>query len=226
MNFKTTFIIFKRLVKYFETLFFRDGYYPVRQINNKKIIYIHINKTGGTSISKAIGMRRKIHRSAKKIKKIILPNEWKKSLIFTVVRNPYDRAYSQYFFEKKYGEFDSQIKFDEWVKKNFKNKNSRKKLFRNPYMYKTQTAWVSVDNKLVLNEYLKFENLKNDLDRFKKKWSLDDISQLTHENKTNKPNIKYDSLFTNESLTIFNKFFEDDFKNFNYKICTKLEDLH
>jgi chondroitin 4-sulfotransferase 11 len=225
MNFKTSLIIFKRLLKYFETLFFRDGYYPIRQFNNKKIIYIHINKTGGTSISKAIGMRRKIHRSAKKIKKIISPSDWKKSLIFTVVRNPYDRAYSQYFFEKKHREFDSRTKFDDWVIKNFNDKYPRKRIFRNPYMYKTQTAWVSVENKLVLSEYLKFENLKDDFDILKKKWSLNNIPNLTHENRINKPSVKLDSLFTKESLFIFNKFFKEDFKNFNYQICTKLEDL-
>ena len=83
----------------------------------------------------------------------------------------------------------------------------------------------SVENKLVLSEYLKFENLKDDFDILKKKWSLNNIPNLTHENRINKPSMKLDSLFTKESLFIFNKFFKEDFKNFNYQICTKLEDL-
>lgn len=226
MRISVVLIILKRLVKYFETLIYPRGYNPVRVYNGRKIIFIHINKTGGTSISKAIGLKRKIHRSAVKTKKLVKNEDWNSAIIFSVVRNPYSKVYSQFCFEQKNGEFDKNLKFQDWLKDNYSNSNSKKRYFRNPFMYKSQTEWLSINGKLVIKDYLKFEDLNNQFSSFKIKNSLNEIPQLTHENRNkSKKEIVLQSVYNNESLRIVNNFFREDFINFKYKMCIEVEDL-
>ena len=70
--------------------------------DNLKLIFVHIPKTGGTSIKKSLGITNRslgYHKRANDIKKEI-PDKWKNYFKFSVVRNPYDRVYSIYSYYK------------------------------------------------------------------------------------------------------------------------------
>ena len=60
-----------------------------------EFVFIHINKTGGSSIELALGYSPE-HKTAVVKRKELGKGAWKKLFSFTIVRNPWDRAVSHY----------------------------------------------------------------------------------------------------------------------------------
>ena len=65
---------------------------PLRQGSNGSFIFIHINKTAGTSIGKAIGLPIKDHLTAQEVLSRIGKDRWDAAYKFTLVRNPWDKV--------------------------------------------------------------------------------------------------------------------------------------
>lgn len=81
-------------------------------INEKhKFIFIHVYRTGGTSIDWAFG-RRDRHDTHQKLETI--PN-WEKYFSFAFVRNPWDRTVSSHKYQTKTRQFSGT--FEEYVRR-------------------------------------------------------------------------------------------------------------
>jgi hypothetical protein len=68
----------------------------LRAIRNRYLdsyVFIHINKTGGSSIEMALKLRAEHLTVQEKIKEIGV-RRWQEKLSFTVVRNPWDKVVS------------------------------------------------------------------------------------------------------------------------------------
>lgn len=71
---------------------------------NRKIIFVHIPKTGGMSVSQVLyGEAIPRHASVAQMKEAIGPYRFRKYFSFAFVRNPYSRLVSVYTFIKKGG---------------------------------------------------------------------------------------------------------------------------
>jgi hypothetical protein len=173
-------------------------------IDQHKVIFIHIPKNAGTSIEEYFGnesfriqpdKHADIHEIKTKFK-----NSYNNYRKFTIIRNPYDKMVSWYFYLKKnLGSYDI-IEFNEWIKDPFKFWHAN-----DPISFlKPQCDWI--DNTV---EIIKFENLNKELNNFFNK----DI-QLPI---TNKSNHKYYADYYNEDSAniIYNRYIKD-FKQFNY----------
>lgn len=195
------------------------------KIEDKKIIFCHIDKTAGSSISKSLNPTLNIHTHTEPIqrpdkhatmKQLILnvdnPNEYFK---IAFVRDPYDRALSKYFHHKR-DTFGTPLEasaknldFNEWVKRGGLN------LFRPQYMY------VYDDNGRNLCDFIgRFENLESDYNILKEKFNLDKLASINHNDLKKVVNVL--DYYNNESLEIINKKYEKDFILFNY---TKVETI-
>lgn len=100
---------------------------PFVEINNRRILFIHIPKTGGSSIEKWLQQHGKVrfldpyprpitrvspqHFPISDIARIFSSDWW--SWAFTVVRNPYDRIESEYFYQRSLHKKISD--FSTWV---------------------------------------------------------------------------------------------------------------
>lgn len=88
-----------------------------------KFIFVHINKTGGTSIKNALkpvlaeydfnNLGEGKHASAKTLQESH-PKEWGEYFTFAFVRNPWDRTVSRYFFWQESNKVPPT--FEEFVK--------------------------------------------------------------------------------------------------------------
>ena len=175
-------------------------------IDQYKTIFIHIPKNAGTSIETLFGnssfriqpdKHANIHEIKKKFPKVY--DSYRK---FTIIRNPYDKMVSWYFYLKRnLGESYDIIDFNEWIKDPSKFWHAD-----DPISYlKPQYEWI--DNTV---EIIKFENIDKEIDEFfKEKIDLPITNKSNHKHY-----LKY---YNQESLdTIYDKY-EEDFKKFNYK---------
>ena len=67
---------------------------------HRNFVFIHINKTAGMSVGKALGLKKQ-HLTAGEYKNSLGIRRWNKSFKFIIVRNPWDKVVSHYFHRVK-----------------------------------------------------------------------------------------------------------------------------
>lgn len=135
------------------------------------------------------------------------PDKWEAYFKFSVVRNPWDHIVSMYFmrrtqpaFIKKDGTF---LKFHEWCERWFKldHENS----FYDLYYF--------IDNEMVLDDVVRFENYNEEMDRVWKKLfntempyaiNKDDTKELWKERKLSDRPADYRDLYKGEGSKYIN----------------------
>ena len=175
-------------------------------IDRHKVIFIHIPKNAGTSIEEYFGnesvrIQPNKHADIYEIKRKF-KNSYNNYRKFTIIRNPYDKMVSWYFYLKRnLGEKYKVIEFNEWIKDPLKFWH-----VDDPVSYlKPQPEWV--DNTV---EIIKFENLNEELNKF-----FNEKIYLPITNKSNHDHyLKY---YNKESLNIIYNRYKKDFEKFNYK---------
>ena len=179
-------------------------------IEEHKAIFIHIPKNAGTAIEEYFGnnsfrIQPNKHDNIHAIKKRFLNiyNSYRK---FTIIRNPYDKMVSWYFYLKRNLHTNKYkiIDFNEWIKDPLQFWHIDDPIsFLDP-----QCDWI--DETV---EILKYENLKEDINMFfGEEIDLPIINKSNHEH--------YLNYYNQESLnTIYNKY-KEDFEKYNYKLNT------
>lgn len=185
----------------------------------QKTIFIHIPKTGGTSIIKKFNPDFDETKSFKHYDYLYYQNLLKDKInsykIFTVVRNPYERITSYFnmhivhsvFLKKqiaKYSPTNIKEAFDIYINLTIKNKILS--IFDRPFLvYRSQLSFL-VDENHILNKninIIKYENLNNE------------IPNLPKEN-IKKYNITSSMICSEENKIFIKEYFIDDFLNFGY----------
>lgn len=197
-------------------------------INHKyKCIYIHVLKTGGTSIVNEFypsywnkpNIKLNPHFFSTGISN---ENDWdlyqekyKDYFVFSSVRNPWDKFISGWKYCKNLANLsidellNNLPKLDESVPQHHKKNHDWS------HISKTQTEFIYKNNVLVPNFLIRYENLQEDFDK------VCDIigkpkSKLKHYKKTNRDSYQY--YFDNQSqLDLFTNHFKEDIINFNYQ---------
>jgi len=175
-------------------------------IDKHKCIFIHIPKNAGTSIEEYFGnesvriqpsKHADIHEIKRKFK-----NSYNNYRKFTIIRNPYDKMVSWYFYLKRnLGENYNIIEFNDWIEDPSKFWHAD-----DPISYlKPQHEWV---DKTV--EIVKFENINKELNVF-----FNEEIDLPVTNKSKHDH--YLEYYNRESLDIIYNRYKEDFEKFNYK---------
>lgn len=188
---------------------------PIHKGKNMDYIFIHINKTAGTSINKIIGKPYRKHLTAKQIIDQIGKNKWQKAYKFTVVRNPWDKVVSHYKYRLKTNQSNIKndgLSFKEWVLFTY-GENKDPKYYNKPQMFLPQVEWLKdYHGKINIDKIVKFENLKEGISEVFSLLGIDE--QLPHLNKTNKTN--YKDFYDQETKKIIADWFQEDIKLFDY----------
>ena len=192
----------------------------------RKIIFIHIPKTAGSSIEHLlrdegkyeldfIGVRngRSTHHymgiELKMILKELYPTYYK----FSFVRNPYDRLISEYFwcrinnvghkFNKTFDEFL------DYVENVIKNKKFFKPIENDHFI--PQYSFLFFNNKLLVNNIFKYEDIETVVPLIKKRLKIK--TSLQHLNKS----VKNEITLTQEQKDRIYNLYQIDFQTFNYE---------
>jgi hypothetical protein len=192
----------------------------------RKIIFIHIPKTAGSSIEHLlrdegkyeldfIGVRngRSTHHYMGIELKLTLKELYPSYYKFSFVRNPYDRLISEYFWcriknvgHKFNKTFDEFLDYVEDVIKN-------KKFFihiENDHFI-PQYSFLFFNNKLLVNNIFKYEDIETIVPLIRKRLKIK--TELQHLNKSKKNEI---TLTQEQKDRIYN-LYQIDFQTFNYE---------
>ena len=207
-------------------------------INERKTIFIHIPKTGGTSIETHFNMGflyNGWHHGSNKPQclkhdimrdmKVKFPEECNSYAKFTVVRNPYDRMVSWYFHLKSYVEEDGfdlekdfTLSFIEWIETPFKTNYTKWSLSEvgqkdpNPIYLNPQHTYI--DETVTV---LKYENLNSELSEY-----FGEEINLPTINKSHLRRGHFLNYYNKHSLDIVYERYKEDFEKFNYKRIEKI----
>jgi len=168
-----------------------------------KVLFIHVIKTGGTSIATALNMDRKqYHIPATTVRKLVGEGIWADYFKFAFVRNPYEKIVSQYHYNRgKFGFKDST--FEEYIKAWSKGA----KISTHP-----QSHLSYINEKL---DFIgRFETLQQDYNTICDKIEIP-RQQLPHKNKSkHKCHTEY---YDDETRQIVAEKYAKDIEYFGYK---------
>lgn len=202
--------------------------------HSEQTIFFHSGKTVGTAIEKAFGsthdpnkMNFDIfkgwdpennvylqHATPRFMKERIAPVVWHSYLKFTVVRNPYDRLMSVYYFlhdhhRKRFGSFEDFIQALPRV--------LRQDHLRNGSHYIPQHNYAYIGDERVVDVVLKFESIDSDFqrlcDRLGKQLTLTRYNTATSPARPKRPAVE---LYSAESVRIMQELYNKDFEYFGY----------
>ncbi|WP_013322737.1 sulfotransferase family 2 domain-containing protein [Gloeothece verrucosa] len=183
-----------------------------RYIDN--FVFIHINKTGGRSIEKALNLAFQHKTALEKIDEIG-QHKWDKVYKFTTVRNPWDKVVSHFHYRVETNQTNLRakpIKFKEWVKLAYGYKDSF--YYDSPKMFMPQLDWITDhEGKILVDFICRFENLSQDFGAVCKK--IGKNVTLPHINSSKHGN--YREYYDDDTIEIIAKWFSKDIDNFGYR---------
>ncbi|MZR64166.1 sulfotransferase family 2 domain-containing protein [Alcanivorax sp. DP30] len=175
--------------------------------------FVHINKTGGSSLENALKIPFE-HKTASEIISEVGISKWERRFTFAIVRNTFDKVVSHFHYRVKTNQTslgDKKLSFNDWVKACYRDFDKR--YLDNFKMFMPQFNWVSSESGDVIVDFIgRFENLNNDFDYIAKKSSI--RATLPHEKKSKRQDFRgyYDS----ETTELIASFFRKDLDFFNY----------
>ena len=177
-------------------------------------IFVHINKTAGSSIEEALGLRFR-HRTARQIIEEIGPGKWRECFTFAVVRNPWDKVVSHYSYRvetNQTGMGDGKMGFADWVRESYGRRNP---VFHDkPLMFMPQVDWISDEKgRILVNFVARFENLQADFDTVCERIGRQQVP-LPHRKQSKHGD--YRDLYDAETRGIIGDWFRRDIEQFNY----------
>ena len=187
---------------------------------SKGIIFIHVPKAAGVSVSKALYGRPLGHFYASAIQRL-LPRLFDECFTFAVVRHPVDRLYSAYRFSTSGGTAEMGMaksdiyrqvefaSFETFVENWLVHQDLRKVdgVFRPQYMYLCE------DKKIIVDRWYKLENMQEMVDDLSAR--MGSAIQIGHHNQTD---TKSHLDMSEKTLNIIHTLYKEDFELFGYDL--------
>ena len=200
-----------------------------------KAIFLHIPKTGGISIETLFGIPHKgglnkFHTYSWRIKREV-PKLWNDKFTFTIVRNPWDRIVSCFFWILKNTEYvkkssNANIELVHMFHRRFNNDfNTFLEFFkkypgytmRKNFHFQPQTNWLidqTTGKKLDINFIGRFENLENDVKKICKEIDFP-FTEMPHKNKSSRGN--YKEYYNHKTKKIVEDIYRQEIQLLGYK---------
>jgi len=213
-----------------------------------KVIFVHIPKCAGSSIEVYFGVKpfkwtepnyenltgwcpkRKIHlhhATATQLLELELVSQeiWDSYYKFSIVRNPWSRAVSDYYWIN--GNTPFRISFKNYLEAKGRKRNilrdSSVKEYRGDHLL-SQNEFIYIDDKLVVDQIIRLENLKTDFKEFAAKQGLTQ-SKLPHDKKAKKVYEHYSHFYQDKEIKWVEEKYKKDIELFNYSFDDRRDQL-
>lgn len=176
------------------------------------LLFIHIPKTGGTSVRYGLGeldpnlLNWKHHTYIRTYKKVLHPDCYEKLFKFTLVRNPWERAVSHYFWLQ--GDLSRLVNEERWFEAN----NFPFDHFARNYT-PTQLEYIMLDGKLSVDFVGKLEEFDKSLRIVEQKCGI----KIPRKHLRTTEHRHYSSYYTPELRDLIGERFKDEIEIFGYE---------
>lgn len=177
------------------------------------LLFVHIPKTAGTSVRKAMDLAdMKLlsfdHLTLKEYRTFLHPDFFERMFKFAIVRNPWDRAVSLYYFQRsKSFSLSNPEQYAASMNMSFRQFLDGKGFILQ------QLPWIRLDDKIGVDYVGRFENLTETM-RTVSEESGFPLTELSHINSTfHSPSFTY---YDNHTKGIIAKKCEEDIDEFKY----------
>lgn len=142
---------------------------------------------------------------------------WEDYFKFTFVRNPWDRAYSDYLWIKKDSKVNGSFKQYLLKKGEFENLFTNREVrdYRGDHV-QNQTNYFG-DQKYPLDFVGRFENLKEDIKIVNSKLNINDSFSIHEKNNQNLRLSHYSKFYTNSNIKLVGRLYRKDILLLNYE---------
>lgn len=185
-----------------------------REQNFLDYVFIHINKTGGSSIARALGLTGE-HKTAMEKRRELGESAWSRRFRFTIVRNPWDKVVSHYHYRVATNQTSlgmNRVDFKEWVSLAYGD--NLPAYYDNPKMFMPQWNWISNENGSLAVDFVgRFENLEQDFKSICRRINQDVL--LPHKKKSKREH--YRSYYDARAREIVRTWFKADIEEFDYE---------
>jgi len=192
----------------------RRKMYSMRYRYFDRFVFIHINKTAGSSIEKALKLPHEHKTALEKIEEIGR-DSWDKKLTFAVVRNPWDKVVSHFHYRVKTNQTglrEHPVEFREWVKRAYGNRDPL--YYDKPKMFMPQMDWISErDGRILVDEIIHFENISSEFTDLLQ--TLGKNVTLQHVKRSDRGN--YRNYYDQETMEVVRIWFERDIDRLGYR---------
>ncbi|HFD80723.1 MAG TPA: hypothetical protein ENK05_10090 [Gammaproteobacteria bacterium] len=181
----------------------------------RSFIFIHINKTGGSSVALALGIPLQMHATADEVRQQISPAQWREAFKFAYVRNPWDKVVSHYHYRvqtNQTGLAAGGLDFNQWVRLAYGEKDPR--YYDKPRFFMPQKDWVSDRSGRIIVDFVgRFERLQEDFRVVCKTLGIE--KTLPHIRKSSHGH--YRDYYAEDTREIIGQWFRDDIDAFGYE---------
>lgn len=176
--------------------------------------FVHINKCGGSSVEIALGVQ-KAHRTATSMRDELGHDAWAERFTFAVVRNPFERAVSIYYYRVRTDQGrmgDRHINVNAWIQKVWVDEDPA---YRDgsPILFAPAFDWVSEAGHLIVSKIARLESLSDDWVDIAKTLGVAPALHLTNWNM----HPPYRELLSAEARAILEGAFQSDLEHFGYE---------
>lgn len=214
--------------------------------SRKPLIFIHIPKTGGMSCLHFLSYYKSVtHTTIKEDLKNLKIQDADPSnyFSFTIIRNPWDRMVSNYFFHrtrnhndarlykkieksklkkwiddhKKENKFWRNISFKDWLKYFDENENLKLESIYDEIIKMNYMDYIGIDNKISIDYIINLHDINNEISVIKE-ISGKNIN-YPHSNKSSHED--YRKYYDDKSIEIINKAYKKDIEAFNFNFENK-----
>jgi hypothetical protein len=177
-------------------------------------VFVHINKTGGSSVERALGLPFR-HRTALELRRSLGSARWQRRFSFTFVRNPWDKVASHYFYRVNTNQTalaTSPLEFNDWVLRAYGERDPR--LYDKPKMFMPQVEWISDEaGHRLVNFVGRFEQLDADFRAVCDRIGV--RAELPHEKRSS--NRDYRRIYSSAAVDVVARWFAADIEQFGYR---------
>ena len=183
--------------------------------SGKKPLFIHVNRTAGSSIAAALGISA-IHKTLQEYE-ILFQAQFKEPLskstqVVVSIRNPFDKVASQYYYRcetQQNNLHKRKLDFNQWVLGAFSEKRSD--LRDREIMFQSQSDWIR-GYEAYPTHFIRFESLEKDYAEIAEKFDGDPLPW-----KKRSGNENYRSLYSQQSIDSITSEFSEDLEKFKYQ---------
>lgn len=186
----------------------------------RPVYQIHINKTGGTTAGRALGLKFR-HVDADDLVSELGPGAFEQAFIFSFVRNPWDRIVSHYHWRIKTNQTglgDKPIPFRDWVMACFDQQDPI--YYDKPRMFRQQSEWLSGGSDQPVHPAIdfigRFETLQADIVTLSQILERQLEGEIPHLKSSNRER-DFRPYYSDETRAVIGRAFAQDIQAFGYK---------